>query len=204
MDEAALVQRVLAGDNSAFAPLVETYQAQVYGLACHLLRDSDEAEDAAQEAFVRAYRQLASFRTDQRFGPWLLAICAHYCVDTLRRRRFRWLRMGEEDPVEQMVSHEAGPEEATLARETESEVRRLLDGLPEKYRSVTVLRYVYDLSVAQISAVTGSSEGAVKTQLCRARQSLAALMSARMTDSEGFSVATGVGVKSKGVRSVAV
>jgi RNA polymerase sigma-70 factor (ECF subfamily) len=204
MDEAALVQRVLAGDNSAFAPLVEAYQGKLYGLACHLLGDRDEAEDAAQEAFLRAYRQLGSFRTEQRFGPWLLAICAHYCVDRLRRRRFHWLRLGEEALAERLVSHEAGPEETTLAKESEGEVRRLLDGLPERYRTVTVLRYVYDLSVAQIATSTGTSEGAVKTQLCRARQMLAAQMPARTAAAGAARTASGASAQSKEVRSLAV
>ncbi len=204
MDEAALVQRVLAGDTAAFAALVDAYQSQVYGLACHLLRDRDEAEDAAQEAFVRAYRQLGSFRTEQRFGAWLMAICAHHCVDRLRRRRFQWLRLGDKAVADQLVTREPGPEEAAVAKESEGEVRLLLNALPERYRVVTVLRYVYDLSVAQIAVATGTSVGAVKTQLCRARQMIAESMSLRMADVNGKSAPAAVDARAKGVRTLAV
>lgn len=176
MDETAWVQRAQAGDEVAFAHLVETYQAHVFNLAYRMLGHRQDAEDAAQEAFLRAYRQLSTFRPEQRFSSWLLAIAAHYCVDQLRRRRFLWLSLDEAPVVGTLSSREPGPEEAVLSHEQRDEVRRLLDRLPPRYRLVTLLRYTYDLSVAEIATVVGASEGAVKTQLCRAREMLVGIV----------------------------
>ena len=172
MDETTWVQRAQAGDEAAFAHLVETYQSYVYNLAYRMLGHRQDAEDAAQETFLRAYRQLATFRPEQRFSSWLLAIDAHYCVDQLRRRRFQWLSLEEAPVVGTLSSREPGPEDIALSSEQRDAVRRMLDRLPTRYRLVTLLRYSYDLSVAEIASVVGASEGAVKTQLCRARQML--------------------------------
>ncbi len=185
MDDNALVQRVRAGDDSAFARLVETYQSQVYNLAYRMLRQRQEAEDAAQETFLRAYRQLSTYRTDQRFSSWLLAIAAHYCVDQLRRRRFLWLSLEDVPIIGSLVSREPDPEGAALASEQRDEVARLLACLPPRYRLVTILRYNYDLPTAEIATIVGSTDGAVKTQLSRARDMLAAQVRAQAPGGAG-------------------
>ncbi|MDP3046352.1 MAG: sigma-70 family RNA polymerase sigma factor [Chloroflexota bacterium] len=174
MDDTALVQRAREGDDAAFARLVEAYQSQVFNLAYRMLRQRQEAEDAAQETFLRAFRQLSTYKPDQRFRSWLLAIAAHYCVDQLRRRRFLWLSLEDVPIIGSLVSHEPQPESAALAAEQRDEVAMLLNCLPPRYRLVTVLRYNYDLPTAEIAAIVGSTDGAVKTQLCRARDMLAA------------------------------
>jgi RNA polymerase sigma-70 factor (ECF subfamily) len=174
MDDTVLVQRALRGDDAAFAGLVEAYQAQVFNLAFRMLRQRQEAEDAAQETFLRAFRQLPSYKQDRRFSSWLLAIAAHYCVDQLRRRRFTWLSLEDVPVIGSLVSREPQPESAALAAEQRDEVARLLRCLPPQYRLVTILRYNYDLPIAEIAIIVGATEGAVKTQLCRAREMLAA------------------------------
>jgi RNA polymerase sigma-70 factor (ECF subfamily) len=174
MDDSTLVKRALGGDDAAFAGLVEAYQTQVFNLAFRMLRQRQEAEDAAQETFLRAYRQLASFKQDKRFSSWLLAIAAHYCVDQLRRRRFTWLSLEEVPVIGHLVSRDPQPESAALAAEQRDEVAKLLECLPRQYRLVTILRYNYDLPTAEIAVIVGATEGAVKTQLCRARDMLAA------------------------------
>jgi RNA polymerase sigma-70 factor (ECF subfamily) len=185
MDDTALVQRALAGDDAAFAGLVEAYQSQVYNLAYRMLRHRQEAEDAAQETFLRAFRQLSTYRQDQRFSSWLLAIASHYCVDQLRRRRFLWISLEDVPIIRSLVSREPQPESAALSAESRDEVTRLLNCLPPRYRLVTVLRYNYDLPTAEIAAIVGATDGAVKTQLCRARDMLAAEMRRQMTTDEG-------------------
>lgn len=173
MDDNALVQSARGGDEAAFASLVETYQSQVYNLAFRMLRQRQEAEDAAQETFLRAYRQLSTYHTDQRFSSWLLSIAAHYCIDQLRRRRFLWLSLEDVPVIGRLISHEPEPESAVLDSERRDEVARLLACLPPRYRLVTVLRYNYDLPTAEIATIVGSTDGAVKTQLSRARDMLA-------------------------------
>ena len=170
-EERVWIGRALAGDQTAFAALVDRYQGAVYNLCYRMLGTPGEAEDAAQEVFLRAWTQLHTFQQDRRFSTWLLAIASHWCIDLLRRRRQTFV------PLEGIslwaTSNEPDPEDTALDHEQSDAVRRLLDTLPPKYRLVTVLRYFRDLSYLEIAAQTGLSESAVKTQLHRARKMLA-------------------------------
>jgi RNA polymerase sigma-70 factor, ECF subfamily len=185
MDDTTLVQRARGGDDAAFAGLVEAYQSQVYNLAYRMLRQRQDAEDAAQETFLRAFRQLSTYRPEQRFSSWLLAIASHYCVDQLRRRKFLWLSLEDVPIIGNLISREPQPESAALAAEKRDEMAVLLNCLPPQYRLVTVLRYNYDLPTAEIAAIVGSTDGAVKTQLCRARDMLAAEIRKQTPSTDG-------------------
>jgi RNA polymerase sigma-70 factor, ECF subfamily len=168
--EEAIVARVLAGDTEAFSELIDRYKVAVFNLCARMLGDPTEAEDAAQEVFVRAYTQLHSYQPGRRFSTWLLSIASHYCIDLLRRRK----------PVVDLdaiafwkQSDQPEPEETALTTEARDEVRELLAKLPEKYRGVTVLRYWNDMSYDEIAEATGLSVATVKTRLFRARELLA-------------------------------
>jgi len=164
------VQAALRGDQAAFADLVTRYQTAVYNMAYRMLGDPTEAEDAAQEVFVRAWNQLHTFQQDRRFSTWLLSIASHHAIDVLRRRK----PVAPLDDVALYVeSEEPAPEELALQGEQRDMVKKMLNTLPEKYRSVTVLRYYNDLSYDEIAHMTGLTESAVKTQLHRARRMLA-------------------------------
>jgi len=164
------VQAALAGDQSAFADLVTRYQSAVYNMAYRMLGDPTEAEDAAQEVFVRAWNQLKTFQIERRFSTWLLSIASHHCIDMLRRRK----PTAPIDDVALFLPSDAPePDELALQGEQREMVQRLLQTLPEKYRIVTVLRYYNDLSYDEIARTTGLTESAVKTQLHRARRMLA-------------------------------
>lgn len=171
MDEEALVRHAVAGDRDGFAELVEKYKSPVYNLAYRMLGSAADAEDAAQDAFLRAYTQLATFQPDRRFGTWLLSIIAHLCIDRLRRKRpisldsLPFFDRPDEDSID--------PESASLQRERRDELQVLLNRLPAKYRAPIVLRYWYDRSYAEIADILGLSENAVKTRLFRARDMLA-------------------------------
>lgn len=174
IDESLLIARAAQGDQTAFRELVERYQGAVYNLAYRMLGNPDDAEDAAQEIFVRVYRQLARYDSSRKFSTWVLAIATNYCIDQLRRRRVQFV------PLEQIVpwarTREAGPERLALDREVTDELQDLLKRLPEKYRAVLILRYWEDLSCAEIGATLGLPEGTVKTQLHRARKAVERLM----------------------------
>ncbi|HET9495168.1 MAG TPA: sigma-70 family RNA polymerase sigma factor [Chloroflexia bacterium] len=167
------VQQSLAGNQAAFGALVQRYQSAVYNLAYRMLGDPTEAEDAAQEVFVRAWNQLHTFQQDRRFSTWLLSIASHHAIDMLRRRK-------PQAPLDDVAlfieSDDPQPDELALRGEQREMVQRLLNRLPEKYRSVTVLRYYNDLSYDEIARATGLTESAVKTQLHRARRMLAELL----------------------------
>ncbi|MEO8287256.1 MAG: sigma-70 family RNA polymerase sigma factor [Chloroflexota bacterium] len=164
------VQAALRGDQAAFGDLVNRYQTAVYNMAYRMLGDPTEAEDAAQEVFVRAWNQLHTFQQDRRFSTWLLSIASHHAIDMLRRRK---PSAPLDDVALYIESNEPQPDEIALQGEQRDIVKKLLNTLPEKYRSVTVLRYYNDLSYDEIARMTGLTESAVKTQLHRARRMLA-------------------------------
>jgi RNA polymerase sigma-70 factor, ECF subfamily len=177
-EEGRWIERALTGDHSAFAQIVERYQTQVYNLAYRMLGTQQDAEDAAQEIFIRVYTRLSSYDRARRFSTWLMSVSSNYCIDRLRRRR---PILPIDDLVGVLSSKDPGPERVALLHEEQSEVKRALRRLPDHYRLITVLRYWNDLSYEEICAVTGLSESAVKTRLHRARR-----MVAEALEEEGF------------------
>lgn len=170
-EETAWIQRALAGDQEAFACLVEAYQTAVYNLAYRMLGNAVEAEDAAQETFLRAYTRLDTYDSDRKFSSWLLAIASNYCIDRVRQRRFRWLSL-DELPSWRWLASSSQPEEAVIRGEERDEVRQLLDQLPPHYRATVILRYWYDFSYQEIAEAMETTESAVKSTLYRARRML--------------------------------
>lgn len=175
-DERALVQQALRGDEKAFAGLVAAFQGPVYNLCYRLLGTPMEAEEAAQEAFLRAYRRLHTYDSEQKLSSWILAIAAHYCIDRLRRRRRLASVPIDEAESPRPEGASQAPEESLLQREREREIQDLLARLPESYRTVIVLRYWQDLSYEEMAEMLGTTESAIKSKLHRARELLAANM----------------------------
>ena len=174
------VQRTLAGDPQAFGELVQLYERDAFNLAYRMLNDRGEAEDAAQEAFLRAYAHLDRYDQSRPFKTWLLSITSNHCIDRLRRRRLTWLSLEEPlPPHPALTSDIPGPEEATLTNERNLLVQDLLDELSPEYRLAVVLRYWYDLSYAEIAEMLDTTESAVKSRLFRARQALASELESR-------------------------
>lgn len=173
-DELVLIERAIAGDERSFAELVTRYQTAVYNLAYRMLGDAGEAEDAAQEVFLRIYRRLATYDADHRFSTWVLSIASHYCIDLLRRKR-PWL-VPLENISNWMRARTRGPEAAALVQEQQDTVRTLLSKLPEHYRLVLLLRYWHDLGYEEIAQVVDLPVSTIKARLHRARNALAALV----------------------------
>jgi RNA polymerase sigma-70 factor (ECF subfamily) len=164
------------GDRNAFSRLVQAYQIPVYNLAYRMLGNAQEAEDASQEAFLRAYKRLNTYQPDKKFSNWILSITSHHCIDLLRRRRFQWLSVEDDPAVAWLSSDEEQPDDAALRRERSEEVRTLLDRMEPGYRAPLVLRYWHDLSYKEIAETLELTEPAVKTRLHRARLQMAALL----------------------------
>ncbi len=167
-----------SGNQPAFTTFVETYQSAVYNLCYRMLGEAREAEDATQEAFLRAYSQLHRYDPERPFKTWLLAIASHYCIDRLRRRRQNWLSLDDELLAEREAwrASTPDPQEVALRREDSKEVAALLAGLAPKDRNAIVLHYWYGLSYEEIAGVVGSSVGAVKSRLHRARLTLGSMI----------------------------
>jgi RNA polymerase sigma-70 factor (ECF subfamily) len=172
--EAVWVEQAKAGDQGAFTRLVEAYQTPVYNLAYRMLGNSVEAENAAQETFIRMYTKLDTYDANRKFSSWLLAIASHYCVDLLRRRRMNYLSLDDLPPmVELSMPRTDQPEQVVVRDQDASAVQKLLEALPPNYRTPVVLRYWYDMSYREIAEAMGVTESTVKTRLHRARAKLA-------------------------------
>ncbi|MDW8327906.1 MAG: sigma-70 family RNA polymerase sigma factor [Anaerolineales bacterium] len=175
MTEQDWITRARAGDETAFSPLVERYQAAVYNLCYRMLGEPHEAEDAAQETFLRAYAQLRRYDPARSFKTWLLSIAGHHCIDRLRKRRQTWLSIEDDElpPHPNLREPNPGPEELIVRREQSAAIQKHLACLAPPDRQVIVMRYWYDLSYEEIAQATGTTVSAVKSRLHRARGHLA-------------------------------
>jgi RNA polymerase sigma-70 factor (ECF subfamily) len=169
----AWVEAALQGDQDAFAELVYTYQDAVYNLCYRMLYDRSEAEDAAQEAFLRAYLNLSRYDPARSFKTWLLTIASNYCIDRLRRRRMKYVSLDDPLPNLSLSDDEPEPEDESIRQEQSRMLQDLLRQLPADYRAAVVLRYWYDYSYTEIAAMLDTTESAIKSRLFRARQMLA-------------------------------
>jgi RNA polymerase sigma-70 factor (ECF subfamily) len=167
------IHRAKQGDDDAFTRLVEVYQVPVYNLCYRMLGNPVEAEDAAQETFLRAYRGLSRYDPERRFVTWLLSIASHHCIDRLRRRRYPIQSLDELLPSQQKSDDKPGPEAALTAKEEREGVREMLGHLGDLDRAALILRYWYDLSYEDIAQSLSTSVSAVKSRLHRARRQLA-------------------------------
>jgi RNA polymerase sigma-70 factor (ECF subfamily) len=177
------------GDQAAFIRLVEVYQRPVYNLCYRMLGgDPGEAEDAAQETFLRAYTKLKTYNASRKFSSWLLSIASHYCIDRLRQRRYQTVGWDDLTLPEQgtLSSPEPQPEAMAVAREERDTLRTLLNNLPPDYRAATILRYWHELSYEEIAETLNTSISAIKSRLFRARQMMAEQMELREQRSAGL------------------
>lgn len=170
--------RVAAGDSGAFASLVDSHQERLLRLCERLLGDAEEARDAAQEVFLKAYRKAGEVRPQGQVYTWLYRIAVNHCLNKLRRRKLvrflRWESPEEEVPAFDPPDEAAGPAASLEARRRWQATRRALARLPENQRSVVVLVRFEGLSYKQTAEVLGITEGAVESRLVRAMRRLEA------------------------------
>lgn len=177
-DDSALIRQAQHGSLNAFNALVLRHQDMVYSVSYRIMGDSASAADAAQEAFIAAFRRLSTYRGGS-FRAWLLRIATNACYDELRRRKRRPvapLEDGEQaDPDERaagaevMADAQDGPERAAERAELARAIQGCLEGLPDDFRVVAVLADVQGYDYAEIAAVVGTPLGTVKSRLARAR-----------------------------------
>jgi RNA polymerase sigma-70 factor (ECF subfamily) len=187
--ETEWIQQARGGDQAAFGRLVTAYQTPVYNLTYRMLGNAGEAEDAAQEAFLRAYTRLHSYDPDRPFRSWMLSIASHYCIDQLRKRRFTWLSFEDEIAVPNgstsntatiaethLSSGNPNPETVVAQKEKQGHIQEMLGSLSPTDRAAITLRYWYDYSYEEIADSLGLTVSAVKSRLHRARRGLATMV----------------------------
>ena len=181
IDDAALVERVRGGDVAAFEPLVEKYRQRVYRLAYNVLRNSEDAWDVAQEAFIKAYQALPGFRGQSAFYTWLFRIVMNVAHDKVRQRgaqgrAFGTERVTEEEWERTMPDPGEEPDAAAARAEERARITRALDALPEHHRAIIMLSDLEGLSYREIADVLNIPMGTVMSRLHHARKRLRAAL----------------------------
>lgn len=181
IDERALIQRCIAGEAVAFEPLVEKYRQRVWRLAYQVLHDREEAWDVAQEAFVRAFHSLPSFRGQSAFYTWLFRITVNVATDRHRQRGAQARAFGPERVTEEEWARSTpdpgrGPDQEAARAEQRERIRRALDALPPKARTIIMLSDVEGLSYREIAEVLNCPIGTVMSRLHNARKRLKGLL----------------------------
>ena len=187
-DENELVCLARQGSEDAFGHLVSAYQTPVYNLAYRMLGNAVDAEDAAQETFVRAYTHLARFDPSRSFKTWILSIASHYCIDRIRRRRINWLPLEEEiAEADGLARPDPNPVTVVVQREQEKMIQDLLSHLSPIDRAAVTLLYWYDYSYEEIAETLDLTVSAVKSRLFRSRRAMGEILcaSAGRTESDG-------------------
>ena len=180
--EAAVIQAVLDGDVNAYEALVKKYEKNVYNLALRMTGNSEDAADMAQEAFIKAYNSLTTFRGDSKFSVWLYRIVSNVCLDFLRSRSRKQTvsLLTENDDGEEVeldIADETHSPEKLLDRSlTRDAVRRGLAALPPDHREILLLREIQGLSYEEIADVLGLEAGTVKSRIFRARKKLCSFL----------------------------
>jgi RNA polymerase sigma-70 factor (ECF subfamily) len=168
--ESHLVRRAVQGEAVAFELLIDTYRPMLLNLAGRMLRNTDDANDAVQETFVKAFRAIREFDPERPLKPWLCRICTNCCVDTVRNRR------REGDPLEDHEHTLQDPRECIHERAggaiRQGQLMEAIERLPEKYRKIIFMRHFKHMEVNEIATELNKPEGTIKSLLFRARAML--------------------------------
>ncbi|MBN6889841.1 RNA polymerase sigma-70 factor, ECF subfamily [Cytobacillus horneckiae] len=172
------IKQVLKGDQDAYAEIVEIYKDKVFHICYRMLANQHEAEDIAQEAFLRAYVNIQSFNIDLKFSTWLYRIATNLCIDRIRKKKPDYYLDAEVAGTDgltmysQIPSNSRLPEDDVQSLELQETIQKEISKLPEKYRSVIVLKYIEELSLNEISETLNLPLGTVKTRIHRGREAL--------------------------------
>ncbi|WP_428910431.1 RNA polymerase sigma factor SigW [Niallia sp. Krafla_26] len=172
------IKQVIKGDQNAFGEIVEMYKDKVFQISYRILGNRHEAEDIAQEAFVRAYVNIRSYNSDYKFSTWLFRITTNLCIDRIRKKKPDYYLDAEVAGTEgltmysQIPSSTRLPEDDVESLELQDTIQKEIMKLPEKYRSVIVLKYIEELSLNEISEILEMPLGTVKTRIHRGREAL--------------------------------
>lgn len=178
VSEKKIIEKVLGGDANAFEELVLKYEKTVYNLALRMVGDRDDAFDMTQEAFIKAYGSLSSFRGDSKFSVWIYRIATNVCLDFLRsksRKQQVSLTVSDDDDEDAQLDipdPSSDPEQQLMQKMSMQSVEEGLKTLPDKQRQILVMRELGGMSYAEIGKALSLEEGTVKSRIFRARKRL--------------------------------
>lgn len=179
--EEQLIKKSLQGNTEAFEELVLQYQNKIYALSYRYMGNEEDAYDMTQEAFLKAYRSLRSFKGDSSFGTWMYRVATNVCLDELRRRKRRIVAFSLDEPLattdgdgvdKEIKDTSLTPDLIYEKQEFSTYIQNLIDQLKPEHKTVIVLRDIMELSYEEIAATLNCSIGTVKSRLSRARTSL--------------------------------
>jgi len=176
--EENLIKKVKKGDRDAFAELVDLYKDKVYKVSYRMLGNQQEAEDVAQETFLRVYANIDSYDPSYKFSTWIYRIASNLSIDQLRKKKQIYSLDKQVEGTEGLEWHDRlsdpgqGPEDQLLTGELQGQVQEAINSLTPKYRSIMILRYLEDLSLSEISEVLKLPVSTIKTRIHRGRETL--------------------------------
>lgn len=174
MDERELIARLQKRDEAAFEELIRQYEKKVYTLCFRMCGNSEDAEEAAQDAFLALWRGIDRFRQESSLSTWIYRLATNACIDTLRRRKKQSgsVSLDDEELFVDAVDTSPQPQETVEHRETQKLLQEGLSALPEEYRKVLILREIEGLSYTEIAESASIELGTVKSRISRGRSLL--------------------------------
>ncbi|ANS75957.1 RNA polymerase subunit sigma-24 [Paenibacillus yonginensis] len=179
LTDAGLVKLARKGNQDAFAELVELYKDKVFHLAYRMLNNRHESEDIVQETFLRVYKNWDKYDENQKFSTWMYRIATNLCIDRLRKRKPNFsldAELNDQDGTADGYSLIPGdnrtPESEFLISETQQIIHQAIAGLPAKYKTIMILRYLQELSLQEIGDILDMPVTTVKTRVHRGREFL--------------------------------
>ncbi|GAE27363.1 RNA polymerase sigma factor SigW [Halalkalibacter wakoensis JCM 9140] len=173
-----LIREVKKGEQQAFSEIVDLYKDKVYQVAYRMVGNVHEAQDIAQEAFLRAYTNIDRFDLNRKFSTWLFRIATNVAIDRLRKKKpdfYLQEEVGGSDGLtfeSQLAADEDLPEDQVITIEMQHWVQEEINQLPPKYRTAIILKYIEDLSIKEISEILDIPQATVKTRIHRGREAL--------------------------------
>jgi RNA polymerase sigma-70 factor (ECF subfamily) len=182
-NEKLLLKKAREGDIESFEALVRKYQGFIYNIALRMFANKEDASDIAQEALIKAYKNLKRFNERSLFSTWLYRITMNTCIDEQRKRqKQKIIKFQDKDNddtrsyIENIKDKGLTPEEAALKKERMDALKKAIQSLPDKHKSIIILRDIKGMDYESIGEVLGISNGTVKSRISRARQRLKELL----------------------------
>lgn len=163
-EEALIINKAQSGDLKAFEELMGLYKKLVYNLCLRMMNNRDDAEDAAQEAFIKIYRGLKTYNGSSKFSTWALRIASNTCIDIIRKRKVQIVPIDDYE-----IRDDESPEKHYMADETRKDIENAVKNLPEKYRVMIIYYHFMNLSYQEIANIINEPMTIVKNRLYRAR-----------------------------------